>query len=46
MYQYDEYDRDFVMQRARQFGRQVESRIRGELTEEKVLQSSFDEAAA
>jgi sulfite reductase (NADPH) hemoprotein beta-component len=34
MYQYDAFDRDFVQQRAVQFGRQVASRLAGELTEE------------
>jgi len=34
MYEYDEFDAEFVDQRARQFARQVESRLSGELTEE------------
>ena len=34
MYQYDEFDREFVEQRARQFGRQVERRLAGELSED------------
>jgi sulfite reductase (NADPH) hemoprotein beta-component len=34
MYQYDEYDKEFVTERAKQFGRQTEARIAGELTEE------------
>ena len=34
MYRYDEFDRDFVLQRAGQFRRQVERRLTGELSEE------------
>jgi len=34
MYRYDEFDRDFVTQRAKQFARQVQRRLSGELTEE------------
>lgn len=34
MYQYDEFDQDFVEQRARQFARQVERRLSGELSED------------
>ncbi|MFP6640090.1 MAG: nitrite/sulfite reductase [Myxococcota bacterium] len=34
MYQYDEFDQDFVEQRARQFARQVERRLTGELSED------------
>jgi sulfite reductase (NADPH) hemoprotein beta-component len=37
MYQYDEFDREFVEQRAKQFARQVERRLKGELTEEQFL---------
>ena len=37
MYQYDEHDRQLVTERARQFGRQVQRRLNGELSEEKVL---------
>ena len=35
MYQYDEFDREFVEQRAKQFARQVERRLAGEISEEK-----------
>jgi len=35
MYEYDEFDQDFVEQRARQFARQVERRLSGELSEDK-----------
>ena len=35
MYQYDEFDREFVEQRAKQFARQVERRLAGELPEDK-----------
>jgi len=34
MYEYDEFDAEFVNQRARQFGRQVESRLSGRLSDE------------
>ncbi len=34
MYRYDEFDSDFVLQRARQFRRQTERRLTGELSEE------------
>ncbi|MDE2239558.1 MAG: nitrite reductase [Rhodospirillales bacterium] len=34
IYRYDEYDRDFLRQRAREFGAQVERRRKGELSEE------------
>ena len=34
MYRYDEYDRDFVEQRAKQFARQVQRRLSGELSED------------
>ncbi len=34
MYKYDEFDAEFVNQRALQFGRQVESRLSGSLSEE------------
>jgi sulfite reductase (NADPH) hemoprotein beta-component len=34
VYQYDEFDADFVEQRAVQFGRQVEDRLAGKITEE------------
>lgn len=34
MYEYDEFDADFVNQRALQFGRQVQSRLSGDLTED------------
>ncbi|MDE0885080.1 MAG: nitrite/sulfite reductase [Myxococcota bacterium] len=34
MYQYDEFDADFVQERAVQFGRQVEDRLAGKITEE------------
>ena len=34
MYKYDKFDADFVQQRAVQFGRQVEARLAGEITEE------------
>ena len=34
MYRYDEYDRDFVVQRAKQFARQVQRRLAGELSED------------
>ncbi|MBW2698233.1 MAG: nitrite/sulfite reductase, partial [Deltaproteobacteria bacterium] len=37
MYRYDEYDREFVEQRAKQFARQVERRLAGELSEEQFL---------
>jgi sulfite reductase (NADPH) hemoprotein beta-component len=33
MYKYDEYDRKIVFERAEQFGRQVERRIAGDITE-------------
>ena len=34
MYKYDEFDAEFVHQRALQFGRQVESRLSGKLSED------------
>ncbi len=34
MYEYDEFDADFVKQRALQFGRQVESRLAGKISED------------
>ncbi|WP_026440335.1 DUF2849 domain-containing protein [Acidocella facilis] len=34
IYRYDEYDRDFLRQRAREFGAMVERRRKGELSEE------------
>ena len=34
IYHYDEYDRDFLRQRAKEFGEQVERRRKGELSEE------------
>lgn len=37
MYQYDAYDRELVTQRAKQFGRQVQRRLAGELSEDQFL---------
>jgi len=37
MYRYDEFDRDLVTQRAKQFARQVQRRLAGEMTEEQFL---------
>ena len=37
MYRYDEFDQALVTQRAKQFARQVERRLAGELTEDQFL---------